>query len=123
MSCDFSSTRIKCTAIDLDVDGNETTDEDAAALYPLSKYTAFVEAIEAEKKTLNPGQEVLVSAIVGVPENYPSIQQLSYAPGPDASDPESFQARFGIGQGCSSRDRRGGPAGAPQGVRRSLPRR
>ena len=123
VSCDFSLDSDQCTPIDLDVEGNETTDEDAAALYPLSKYTAFVEAIEAEKKTLNPGQDVLVSAIVGVPENYPSIQQLSYAPGPDGSNPRQLSGPLRHRPGVRQPDRRGGPAGAPQGVRRGLPRR
>jgi hypothetical protein len=102
VSCDFSLESNQCTSINLDVDGNETNDDDAAALYPLSKYTTFVEDIEADKKIRNPGQEVIVSAIAGVPENYPEIQQLSYAEGPDATNPDSFQAKFGIGQGCSS---------------------
>lgn len=102
VSCDFSLESNQCTSINLDVDNNETSDDDAAALYPLSKYTTFVEDIEADKKIRNPGQEVIVSAIAGVPENYPEIQQLSYAEGPDATNPDSFQAKFGIGQGCSS---------------------
>jgi len=102
VSCDFSLDSDQCSSINLDVDGNETNDDDLASLYPLSKYTTFVEDIEADKKIRNPGQEVIVSAIAGVPENYPMIQQLSYAEGADATNPDSFQAKFGIGQGCSS---------------------
>ncbi len=102
VTCDFSLDSAQCTSINLDVDGSETVDDGLAALYPLSKYTSLLSEIEAEKQSLFPGQEVLVSAIVGVPENYPQIQQISYAPGPDANNPDSFQARFGIGQGCAS---------------------
>ncbi len=102
VSCDFGLDSDQCSSINLDVDGNETSDDELASLYPLSKYTTFVEDIEADKKVRNPGQEVIVSAIAGVPENYPEIQQLSYAEGPDATNPDSFQAKFGIGQGCSS---------------------
>ncbi|MBV1856794.1 MAG: VWA domain-containing protein, partial [Nannocystaceae bacterium] len=102
VSCDFGLDSNQCVSINLDVDGNETSDDDLASLYPLSKYTTFVQEIEADKKVRNPGQEVIVSAIAGVPENYPMIQQLSYAEGADATNPDSFQARFGIGQGCSS---------------------
>ncbi len=102
VSCDFTLDSDQCSSVNLDVDGNVTEDDDAAALYPLSKYTTFVDDIEADKKNRNPGQEVIVSAIAGVPENYPMIQQLSYAEGADATNPDSFQARFGIGQGCSS---------------------
>lgn len=40
--------------------------------------------------------------IVGVPENYPQTGVMNYAEGPDGTDPASFQAKFGIGQGCSS---------------------
>lgn len=102
VTCDFSLGSDQCTAIDRDVNGGETTDADAAALYPLSRYTSYVQDLENQKQLISPGQEVLVSAIVGVPENYPEVQQLSYAQGPDENNPDSFQARFGIGQGCSS---------------------
>ncbi len=102
VSCDFSADAEQCTSVDKDVDGNITTNASEAALYPLSKYTAFVQQLEDDKKDLNPGQEVLVSAIAGVPENYPMIRQLTYAEGADATNPDSFQAKFGIGQGCSS---------------------
>jgi hypothetical protein len=103
VSCDFSADTDQCTAVNKDVDGN-IIDGDAAdaALYPLSKYSALVQQLEDDKQIINPSQEVLVSAIAGVPENYPMIQQLSYAEGPDGTNPESFQAKFGIGQGCSS---------------------
>ncbi|MEM6295677.1 MAG: VWA domain-containing protein [Myxococcota bacterium] len=102
VTCDFSLDSDQCTAINKDVDGNETSNDDDSALYPLTKYTSLVQEIENNKKALNPSQEVLVSAIAGVPENFPDIRQLSYAEGPDAANPESFQAKFGIGQGCSS---------------------
>jgi len=102
VSCDFDLGSDQCRSIDLDVDGSETTDEDAAALYPISKYTSLLQEIESSKQQINPSQQVLVSAIVGVPENYPETGQLSYAPGPDATDPTSFQASFGIGPGCAS---------------------
>jgi len=102
VSCDFSLGSDQCTAVDRDVDGNDTADADAAALYPLSKYTSYVQDLENQKQLHNPGQEILVSAIAGVPENYPQVQQLSYAQGADPTNPDSFQARFGIGQGCSS---------------------
>lgn len=102
VACDFDLESDQCRSINLDVDGNETDDSDNAALYPLSKYTTLVQNLEDEKKLLNPGQEVIVSAIAGVPQNYPEIQQLNYGLGADAGNPDSFQARFGIGQGCSS---------------------
>jgi len=102
VSCDFSQENDQCASINLDVDGNETSNEDNMALYPLSKYTALVDEIEAEKKVLNPSQEILVSAIAGVPTNYPEIGVIQYAEGPGSDDPGSFQNRFGISQGCSS---------------------
>jgi hypothetical protein len=102
VSCDFGLEMDQCSSVNLDVDGNETENEDAMALYPLSKYTTFVQQLEDDKKTINPSQEVIVSAIAGVPENFPDIGVLSYAEGPDATNPDSFQAKFGIGQGCSS---------------------
>ena len=102
VSCDFSLEMDQCHSVNLDVEGNETDDEDAMALYPLSKYTTFVQQLEDDKKVINPGQEVLVAAIAGVPDNYDEVGLITYAEGPNANDPESFQAKFGIGEGCTS---------------------
>lgn len=102
VSCDFGLDMDQCSSVNLDTDGNVTENEDNMALYPLSKYTTLVQQLENDKKTINPSQEVIVSAIAGVPLNYPDIGVLNYAEGPDATNPDSFQAKFGIGQGCSS---------------------
>ncbi len=95
----------ECVSANKDVMGNPVPDtdaEDLAVLQPVAKYQQFLDAIENAKQELSPGQEVLVMGLVGVPENYPQTQLLQYAPGPNGTDPESFQARFGIGPGCAS---------------------
>lgn len=102
VSCDFSLESDQCVSVNLDVNGNETEDEDAMALNPLSKYTAFVQQLEDDKKSINPSQEVLVSAIAGVGDNYDETGVINYAEGPNGTDENSFQANFGIGQGCTS---------------------
>ncbi|MCR9164803.1 MAG: VWA domain-containing protein [Nannocystaceae bacterium] len=102
VSCDFSLENDQCVSVNLDVNGNETENEDEMALYPLSKYTAFVQQLEDDKKSINPSQEVIVSAIAGVADNYDQTGFINYAEGPNANDENSFQANFGIGQGCTS---------------------
>ena len=89
-----------CMATDKDVDGNPTTVADDAALHPVSKYRDLLTNLRNER--LPNGAEVFTFGILGVPEDYPSTGNLSYAEGPDGNSPESFQARFGIGPGCTS---------------------
>lgn len=98
VDCDFSQGQ--CTAVDKDVDGNPTADLDAAALYPLTRFRAQLETLREGK--LPAGADVFVFGIVGVPSNYPDTGTITYAEGPDGSDSASFQARFGVGQGCAS---------------------
>ncbi len=80
--------------------GSTTTDPDQAVLYPVDKYVSFLSAVRSAKNQV--GAELFVFGLLGVPEDYPQTGVLTYAEGPDANDPASFQARFGIGQGCSS---------------------
>ena len=72
-----------------------------AVLFPVSRYIDLVQGFEDKKKELNPNQEVLVAAISGVPEAYPN-EEIVYARGANGDSKESFQARFGIAEGCSS---------------------
>lgn len=102
VSCDFSAGSDQCVPIDKDVDGNPTSDPGASALYSMSKYTDLLQQIEADKKLLDPSQEVLFAGIVGVPETFHAAPTLNYMPGPNADDPTSYQANFGIGPGCTS---------------------
>ncbi len=101
VSCDFSLASEQCVSVDKSIDGDEGAAPDDAALYPVSKFRDVLEEIRAAKLPL--GGDVFAFGIVGVPEDYPTTQVMSYQAGPDGSDPDSFQARFGIGQGCSSR--------------------
>ena len=105
VDCDFSLELDQCVAVDKGVDGNPVdaaSAEEDAALYPVERYRALLQQLEDAKKQLDPNQEIIVAGIVGVPENYPSIQLIPYAPGPGPDDPSSFQVQFGIGQGCVS---------------------
>lgn len=108
-----------CEIVDLDPFGEVVSADlanEAAALWPVDKYIEFVQEIEFAKKQLNPNQEVLVSAIVGVPQAYPD-EAIVYQQGPDASNPTSFQARNGIAQGCTSVDADGALSEAVPPVR------
>jgi len=105
VDCDFTVEGDECHAADKDVDGNAVSGaaaETEAALYPVESYRATLQQLEDMKQTLAPNQEIIIAGIVGAPENYPQVHQLSYAQGPNGDDPASFQAQFGIGQGCTS---------------------
>ncbi|MEX1363780.1 MAG: hypothetical protein AB1Z98_11675 [Nannocystaceae bacterium] len=73
-----------CTATNFDVNANQTTDADAAVLYPLDRYTSIL--LE---------ESAFIMAINGVN----SDGSITYAD--TLSDPQ-FQTDFGIGPGCSS---------------------
>ena len=101
---DSTSTYDSCLPANKDFEGNPVSDANAeaqAVLYPINRYIDRVQEIENTKQDLNPGQEVLVAAISGVPQAYPN-EPIVYARGPNGSDPNSFQAKFGIGEGCTS---------------------
>jgi len=98
VDCDFSLGSEQCVSADKDVNGNATTDADQAALHPVARFRSQLEALRQDK--LSSGADVFVFGLVGVPENYDGV--MSYAQGPDGTSPDSFQAKFGIGQGCSS---------------------
>ena len=103
VDCDFTAELDQCVAVDKSVDGSLAPEPPAlSAMEPLSKYMDQLEAIEFHKRALNPEQGVLVAGIVGVPLGFPRAEALDYEPGPDSDDPDSFQARFGIGPGCES---------------------
>ncbi len=97
VACNGSGVYDACTAVNLDVDGLELSNNEApseAVLHPLSRYIDQVQAIEDQKQLIVPDREVLVSIVGGVNSN----GSISYQ---DSADPE-FQDNFGIGPGCSS---------------------
>jgi hypothetical protein len=96
---DGASVYDDCVAQDKAFDGGAATNEDDAVIFPVSRYVNLLQGIEDVQKELNPAQEVVVAAIAGVPEQYPD-QPIIYMQGPDPDDPASFQARYGIAEGC-----------------------
>ncbi len=91
-------TYTSCSSANYDITGAETDDPKLAVLQPISKYIDFVKAIEAEKQKIDPGQNVLVSLIAGVPIGYESfMNEIPYEDLPPDSD---NQRNFGIGPGC-----------------------
>lgn len=100
VDCDFSAGSDQCVSVDKNVDGGPAGAASDAALYPVAQYRNQLNTIRQAKLAF--GAEVFTFGIVGVPENYPETGTLSYAQGADPNNPDSFQARFGIGQGCSS---------------------
>ncbi len=86
-----------CEVGDKDINGDDTDDDDAAVLIPLSKYVKQLSDIELEKKMIDRDREVLVSYIGGVPPGYDAMQaELQYAD----NDDQTEQIKFGIGPGC-----------------------
>lgn len=116
VSCTGSGTYDDCSSADLDPLGNEVTSADEASLFPVAKYVDYVNELELDKREINPLQEVLVQAIVGVPQGYPS-EPLVYREGPMANDLSSFQTRFGVGQGCTTAELDGSTGEAVPPVR------
>lgn len=85
-----------CTAADLDINGNSTSEEGAAVLHPLSRYVGLLQSLESQKKQVDPALEVRVGLIAGfTPDGNAFYADVG------ATDPE-FQASFGIGPGCTS---------------------
>jgi hypothetical protein len=87
-----------CHAVDLDIDGNEVSAEDAddlAVLRPVARYVDLLQDLEDQKQQTVRDQQVLVSVIGGVGADGSVIYQ-------DAVDDPVFQQDFGIGPGCGS---------------------
>lgn len=95
-----------CQSENYDVDGNPGASDGNAVLWPVSRYTSQLQALEDQKRELNPSQEVLVAAISGVPTGYADgTVEIQYRDLPEGTgtqnDPE-FQINFGIAPGCTS---------------------
>ena len=103
VSCDFGLDSDQCSSINLDVDGNETSDDELAALYPAVEVHDLRGGHRGGQEGPQPGagsHRLPPSRVF--PRTTPTSSLLSYAEGADATNPDSFQAKFGIGQGCSS---------------------
>ncbi len=90
-----------CIAQDKAVDGSDAANASAAVIYPLSRYAARLDAVRASKVA---GAGVYTFGITGVPEPYTGPGDILYARGADASNPNSFDAKFGVGPGCIEGD-------------------
>lgn len=91
-----------CLPQDKNAQGGSAGGADDAVLWPVEKYAAMLASQRVKKQTF--GAEVFVFGLLGVPTDYPATGSVTYAMGANANDPNSFQARFGIGQGCASAD-------------------
>ncbi len=89
-----------CRSAHYTVDGQQTSDPNAAVMSPVAGYVDFLKGLKGND------DPVFVSIIAGVPEEYPETA-IPYAD----SDDEEFQKDFGIGAGCTSND--GGTAIPP----------
>lgn len=90
-----------CVAQDKTVDGSDAGDAAESVMHPLARYSDRLDAMRANKVA---GAGVYTFGITGVPEGYAGPSDLLYAAGADGSNPDSFQAQFGIGRGCSQGD-------------------
>lgn len=94
-----------CDPVNLDEDGNEVDDADAATdavIRPLSRYISQVAQIESDKKDLNSSQEVLVAAISGVPTTFSEFGEIQYLKSGASATSTTFLEDFGVGPGCTS---------------------
>jgi hypothetical protein len=90
-----------CVSSDKAVDGSDAATAQQAVIRPLSRYGARLDAIRANKVV---GAEVYTFGITGVPDGYSNPGDVFYADGANGAEPDSFQARFGIGAGCIEGD-------------------
>jgi len=99
-----------CEPANYALGGAETSIDADAVLHPLSRYAGLLDDIEAAKRELDPGREIIVSVIAGV-EGSGADWSVSYA----ESDDIQQQLDFGIGPGCV--DPSGDPAMPPVRMR------
>ncbi len=90
-----------CIAQDKAVDGSNAVNASQAVMHPLSRYAARLDAVRASKVA---GAGIYTFGITGVPEPYAGPEDILYARGADASNPNSFDATFGVGPGCVEGD-------------------
>ncbi|HLT40858.1 MAG TPA: hypothetical protein VK034_31490, partial [Enhygromyxa sp.] len=85
-----------CDPVNKDVNGNSNVSDEQAVLHPVSRYTGLLADLEADLQQLQPGREIVVGYIGGVPSNgVPFYADVSL------TDP-AYQDSFGIGPGCSA---------------------
>lgn len=90
-----------CVARDKAVDGSNAANDGEAVILPLSRYADRLDTIRASKV---PGAGVYTFGITGVPEFYAGPDDLQYSEGGAPSNPDSFEARFGIASSCVQGD-------------------
>jgi hypothetical protein len=86
-----------CFAQDKDFEGNPTDDPDAAVLYPRERYIEMLQDLAVERQAQGGQGQVLLSAILGVPLDYPETQMPLYA----ASAFADFNTEYAIGPACN----------------------
>jgi hypothetical protein len=97
--CEGSGTPYdSCRSVNKGEDGSLDVSDGDAVLHPLSRYTSYVQELEAAKQEITPSQEVLVAVIGGVPPEYDG--ELTYS----NSLNDTEQNDFGIGAGCEYDD-------------------
>jgi len=87
-----------CYSQNYDESGAGGASADDAVLFPVGRYTDFIQSIEEQKREDDSGQDVLVAVIGGVPEGYAAGDaEISYSGVAD----DAFLDDFGIAPGCS----------------------
>ncbi len=95
---DGDPTYESCYAESFDEAGNPGASDDDAVLYPVGRYTGFLQGIEDQKRTSDLEQEVLVALIGGVPKGYAAGDaEISYSSVAD----QEFLNDFGLAPGCT----------------------
>jgi hypothetical protein len=86
-----------CFPANKDLAGNVGVPDGQAVMHPISRYLDQLIDLDAFKQSQDPGTQVSVSAIAGVPTGFPG-DPIVYADTNDAN----FMNAFGIGPGCES---------------------
>lgn len=89
-----------CQPADKGVHG-EDVEPEHAVLYPVDEYVDVLQKVEDDKRRFDPGMEVLVAVLGGVPSGYSDGDaEIPFQDGTGAS--AEFQRDHGIGPGCAS---------------------
>ncbi|MCA9662515.1 MAG: VWA domain-containing protein [Myxococcales bacterium] len=87
-----------CYAENYDESGNPGASDDDAVLYPVGRYTDFLQGVEDAKRELDAGQDVLVAVIGGVPVGYANGDaDITYSAVAD----QLYLDDYGIAPGCT----------------------
>jgi len=90
-----------CAAQDYDISGQEPEYASDTVLHPIDRYVSQLREIEDKKWYNGWGENIFVTVIAGVPQDYPTTP-IPFPKTPAGSSNPNFVSEFGVGPGCVS---------------------